>query len=272
MQHDQLKNPHNSNWHIRVHFWQACAMLEMLTSSCSVRRDLSNDMYHVMPFWIFNEIRRTAISPYPAMLRRNWLCHHALLKETFRVICVSWRQFEYLWDTKNGNISLFCDATEMLMTSSYFARRNLPNDMCHMTSFRKFNEIRKTTISPYPLMLPINQSRDHVQLDESFRIMFDTWPLSWIFNEIGKTVISPYPLMLPKNLSKIWIFNELRKTLISPFRFMLPKNWSRDLTQLISYLWLVYLPGLISCIWPKKLSIEMWFSVQYSVKRTKERV
>ena len=107
---------------------------KVMTSSDSYRRGLSNDMRHVPPFWIFNEIRiigdirrfdagsidviglssarafewyasRSVIlniswdtenRQHPKLERGKWWRHRTHLCEGFRIICVTIRHFEYL--------------------------------------------------------------------------------------------------------------------------------------------------------------------------------
>ena len=148
-------------------------------SSDSDRRGLSNDMRHVPPFWIFNEIRqigdirtfdvesddvigvisarafewyasRAAIlniwsdtknRRHPEFGCGKWWRHRTQLGKAFRMICVMCRHFEYLIRYEKSATS--GGSMRKVMTSSDSARQGLSNDMRYVPSFWIFNEIRK---------------------------------------------------------------------------------------------------------------------------------
>ena len=96
---------------------------KVMTSSDSSRRGLSNDMRHVPPFWIFNEIQKIG----------KWWRHRTKLGEGFRMICVTCRHFLYLM---RYDKSATCGRSmRKVMTTSDSAHQGLSNGMIHVPSF-----------------------------------------------------------------------------------------------------------------------------------------
>ena len=104
---------------------------EVMMSSESSRRGLSNDMRHEPPFWIFNEIQKIG----------KWWRHRNQLGEGFRMIGIMCRHFEYLMRYKKSATS--GRSISKVMTSSGSSRPGLSNDMRRMPPFWIFNHIRK---------------------------------------------------------------------------------------------------------------------------------
>ena len=150
-----------------------------MTSSDSAWQGLSNDMRHVPPFWIFNQIQKIGYiqrfdaesddviglssarafewyASRPAILniwtdtknRRppevrcgKWWRNRTQLGKAFRMICVTCHHFEYLIRYEKSATS--GGSMRKVMTSSDSARQGLSNDMRYVPSFWIFNEIRK---------------------------------------------------------------------------------------------------------------------------------
>ena len=153
-------------------------MWKVMTSSDSSRQGLSNDMRHVPPFLIFNQIRKigdirrfdsesddviglisarafewytsraaslniwldTKNRWHPDVRFGKWWRHRTQLGKGFRMICVTCRNFEYLM--RYGKSASSGGGTGKVMTSSDSYRRGLSNDMRHVPPFWIFNEIR----------------------------------------------------------------------------------------------------------------------------------
>ena len=154
------------------------SMWKVMTSSDSYRQGLSNDMRHVPPFLIFNQIRKigdirrfdlesddviglisarafewymsraasldiwsdTKNRRHPEVRFGKWWCHRTQLGKGFRMICVTCRNFKYLM--RYGKSATSGGGTGKMMTSSDSSRRGLSNDMRYVPPFWIFNEIR----------------------------------------------------------------------------------------------------------------------------------
>ena len=154
-------------------------MWKVMTSSDSSLRGLSNDMRHVPPFWIFDQIRKigdirrfdsesddviglslerafewngsrasilnilwdTKNRQHPEVRCRKWWLHQTHLIEGFRMICVTCRHIEYLMRYKKSATSGVW--MWKVMTSSDSAWQGLSNDMRYVPPFWIFNQIWK---------------------------------------------------------------------------------------------------------------------------------
>ena len=94
------------------------SMRKVMTSSDSNRQELSNDMRHVPPFLIFNEIQKIG----------KWWRHRTQLRKGFRMICVTCRHFKYLMRYENSATS--GGSMRKVMTSSDSSRPGPSNDIC----------------------------------------------------------------------------------------------------------------------------------------------
>ena len=115
------------------------SMRKVMTSSDSARQGLSNDIGHVPSFWIFNEIRK--IGDMRRFDGGKWWSHQTLLCEGFRMICVTYRHFEYLIRYEKSATS--GGSIRKVMTSWESSRPGLSNDMRRVPPFWIFNQIKK---------------------------------------------------------------------------------------------------------------------------------